>query len=129
MRDSQHGPFGILALILSLGLRAAALSAIGEPIHAGLALVAAHAASRAALPMTMRLLRAARQDGLGALAGTPSLTVALVAAAIGIAIGLAALGPARGAAPLVVGAAPAAPPPRLPPPPTPLPPPPSPPPP
>jgi adenosylcobinamide-GDP ribazoletransferase len=105
MRDSRHGTFGILALILSLGLRATAIGAIGEPIHAGLALVAAHAASRAALPMTMRLLRPARQDGLGAMAGTPSLAVALVAAAIGIAIALAALGPARGAGALVIGAA------------------------
>ena len=105
MRDSHHGTFGILALLLSVGLRAAALGAIGEPIHTGLALIAAHAGSRAALPMTMRLLRPARQDGLGALAGTPSLTVALVAAAIGIAIALAALGPARGGAALVIGAA------------------------
>src|SRR5213082_1235930 len=78
MRDSRHGTFGILALVLSIGLRAAALGTIGEPIHAGLALVAAHAASRAALPMTMRLLTPARQDGLGATAGTPSLPVALV---------------------------------------------------
>jgi len=105
MRDSHHGTFGILALLLSVGLRAAALGAIGEPIHTGLALVAAHAGSRAALPMTMRLLRPARADGLGAMAGTPGLTWALVAGAIGIAIALAALGPARGGAALVIGAA------------------------
>src|SRR5439155_151891 len=105
MRDSRQGTFGILALLLSLGLRAAALGAIGEPIHAGLALVAAHAASRGALPLTMRLLRPARADGLGAMAGTPSLAVAVVAAALGIAIALAALGPARGAGALVIGAA------------------------
>jgi len=105
MRHSRQGTFGILALMLSLGLRAAALGAIGEPIHAGLALLAAHAGSRAALPMTMRLLPPARQDGLGAMAGTPSLAVALVAAVIGIAIALAALGPARGAGALVIGAA------------------------
>jgi adenosylcobinamide-GDP ribazoletransferase len=105
MRDSRHGTFGILALVLSLGLRAAALAALGEPIHAGLALVAAPAASRAALPITMRLLRPARDDGLGAMAGTPSLAVALAAAATGIAIALVALGPARGAGALVIGAA------------------------
>src|SRR6266478_4417911 len=62
-------------------------------------------ASRGALPLTMRLLRPARAEGLGAMAGTPSLPVALVAAAIGIAIALVALGPARGAAALVIGAA------------------------
>src|SRR5713226_7999305 len=49
MRDSQHGTFGIVALVLSIGLRGAALGTIGEPIRTGLALIAAHAASRGAL--------------------------------------------------------------------------------
>ena len=80
MRDSRHGTFGILALVLSVGLRAAALAAIGDPIHAGLALVAAHAASRGALPPLMRLLAPARPDGLGAAAGRPTRAVALAAA-------------------------------------------------
>ena len=44
--------------MLSVGLRAAALAAIGDPIHVGLALIAAHAASRGALPPMMLLLRA-----------------------------------------------------------------------
>ena len=47
MRDSRHGIYGVVALVLSIGLRAAALAAIGEPIFVGLALIAAHAASRA----------------------------------------------------------------------------------
>src|SRR5690242_14714362 len=45
MRDSRHGSFGVVALVLSIALRAAALGTIGEPIRAGLALIAAHAAS------------------------------------------------------------------------------------
>jgi len=97
MRDSRHGTFGIIALVLSIGLRAAALGTIGEPIHAGLALIAAHAASRGALPALMRLLQPARPDGLGATAGRPSLAVAIAAAAIGGAIALAVLGPLTGA--------------------------------
>jgi adenosylcobinamide-GDP ribazoletransferase len=97
MRDSRHGSFGIIALVLSIGLRAAALGTIGEPIHAGLALIAAHAASRGALPALMRLLQPARPDGLGATAGRPSLAVAIAAAAIGGAIALAVLGPLTGA--------------------------------
>lgn len=97
MRDSRHGTFGILALVLGTGLRAAALAAIGDPIHAGLALIAAHAVSRGALPPLMRLLPPARDDGLGATAGRPSLVVALVAALLGAAIGVALLGPAAGA--------------------------------
>ena len=105
MRDSRHGSFGILALVFSVGLRAAALATLGDPIHVGLALVAAHAASRGALPLTMHLLAPARTDGLGFTAGQPSRPVALIAALIGIAIALAALGPARGSAALLLAAA------------------------
>jgi adenosylcobinamide-GDP ribazoletransferase len=97
MRDSRHGSFGVLALVLSIALRAAALGTIGEPLHAGLALIAAHAASRGALPPLMRILMPARADGLGAMAGRPSLTVAIVGAALGGAIALAVLGPGIGA--------------------------------
>jgi len=97
MRDSQHGTFGIVALVLSIGLRGAALGTIGEPIRAGLALIAAHAASRGALPALMRILAPARADGLGATAGRPSRTVAIIAAALGAAIALALLGPRTGA--------------------------------
>lgn len=97
MRDSRHGTFGVIALVLSIGLRAAALGTIGEPIHAGLALVAAHAASRGALPALMRTLAPARADGLGATAGRPSLAVAIIAAGFGGTIALALLGPGTGA--------------------------------
>jgi adenosylcobinamide-GDP ribazoletransferase len=102
MRDSRHGTAGVLALFFSLGLRAAAIGAIGEPLHAGLALLAAHALSRGLLPATMRALAPARADGLGAMAGRPSLAVAIVAAAIGIVIAVAALGPANGGAAVVL---------------------------
>ena len=53
LRDSRQGTYGVLALVLSVLLRAAALAGIGDVIHAGLALIAAHAASRAALPAAM----------------------------------------------------------------------------
>lgn len=102
MRDSRHGTFGILALVLSVALRGAALAAIGDPIHAALALIAAHAASRGALPSMMRVLPAARPDGLGAAAGRPSLSVALTAAGIGGAIALGLLGPLAGGVALLL---------------------------
>jgi adenosylcobinamide-GDP ribazoletransferase len=102
MRDSRHGTFGILALVLSIGLRAAALGTIGEPIRAGLALIAAHAASRGALPPLMRLMAPARADGLGAAAGRPSRTVAIIAAGLGAALALALLGPRTGAVALAL---------------------------
>jgi adenosylcobinamide-GDP ribazoletransferase len=97
MRDSRHGTFGAVAIVLSVLLRAAALAGIGEPIYAGLALIAAHAASRAALPLAMRALAPARAEGLGATAGRPSLSLAIGALAIGLMITFAALGPKHGA--------------------------------
>ncbi len=104
MRDSRNGTFGTIAIVLSLGLRAAALATIGDPIHAGLALIGAHAASRGALPALMRLLHPARPDGLGAAAGRPSLAVASAAPLIGAVIALAVMGPATGGIALVLSA-------------------------
>jgi adenosylcobinamide-GDP ribazoletransferase len=97
MRDSRHGTFGVVAIVFSVLLRTAALAGIGEPIYAGLALIAAHAASRAALPFAMRALAPARAEGLGATAGRPSPSLAIGATAIGLLITLAALGPKHGA--------------------------------
>jgi adenosylcobinamide-GDP ribazoletransferase len=97
LRDSRQGTYGVLAIVLSVLLRAAALAGIGDPIHAGLALIAAHAASRAALPAAMMRLTPARPDGLGATAGTPRAGGAIAAALIAVGIALAALGPVRGA--------------------------------
>lgn len=109
MRDSRHGTYGIVALVFSIGLRAAALISIPGPVEGGLALIAAHAVSRAALPMVMRRLAQARTEGLGALAGTPGPTAALAALAIGILVALGMLGPVRGAVAVVLtGAAVAA---------------------
>jgi adenosylcobinamide-GDP ribazoletransferase len=97
MRDSRHGTFGVLAIVLSVLLRAAALAEIGDAIQAGLALIAAHAASRGTLPIIMRALKPARAEGLGAAAGRPRLPLAVAALVIGTVLALAALGPARGA--------------------------------
>jgi adenosylcobinamide-GDP ribazoletransferase len=97
MRDSRHGTFGVVAIVFSVLLRASALAGIGEPIYAGLALIAAHAVSRAALSVAMLVLLPARADGLGVAAGRPRTPLALGALAIALLITLAALGPARGA--------------------------------
>jgi adenosylcobinamide-GDP ribazoletransferase len=102
MRDSRQGSYGIIALIVTIGLRAVALTAIADPIEGGLALIAAHAASRAALAPALYLVEPARDDGLGATAGRPSLATTLVAIAIGAVVALAVLGPLRGIAALVV---------------------------
>jgi adenosylcobinamide-GDP ribazoletransferase len=96
MRESQHGTYGVVAIVLSVVLRATALAAIGGPIYAGFALIAAHAVSRAALPFAMLVLAPARTEGLGAAAGRPSIPLTVAALAIGLLVSLAALGPARG---------------------------------
>ena len=102
MRDSRQGSYGIIALIATIGLRAVALAAIPGPIESGLALIAAHAAARAVLPAAMLWLQPAREDGLGAMAGTPGPVTMLVALAIGIFVALGMLGPVRGAVALVL---------------------------
>jgi adenosylcobinamide-GDP ribazoletransferase len=105
MRDSRLGTFGGLALVLSVGLRAAALAQLGEAFFGGLALMAAHALSRGLLPAAMRLFDRARSDGLAAAAGRPGPAAAGIAAAIGAAIAVLALGPWRGGLAFALAAA------------------------
>lgn len=72
MRDSRIGTYGMVALALTLALRVAAMAEIGTSLAVVGALVAAHALSRAAIPLAMQALTPARPDGLGAGAGQPS---------------------------------------------------------
>jgi adenosylcobinamide-GDP ribazoletransferase len=92
MRDSRTGAFGVLALIFSVGLRAAALAALADTRVAIAALIAAHALSRGLLPAVMRVLDPARPDGLAANAGKPGVHTVAIAAAIGVVTAAAALG-------------------------------------
>jgi adenosylcobinamide-GDP ribazoletransferase len=80
MRDSRIGSFGVLALILSVALRAASLAAIGGGGRVAAALIAAHAVGRGFLPLVLRGFESARDDGLGAAAGKPDAAVAWSAA-------------------------------------------------
>ena len=91
MRDSRTGNFGVLALILSVGLRAAALAAIGTGGRVAAALVAGHAVARGFLPLVLRALEPARADGLGAAAGRPEAAIAWLAAGLAVPIALVAL--------------------------------------
>jgi adenosylcobinamide-GDP ribazoletransferase len=94
MRDSRIGTYGVCALAISLLLRWSALAAIAQPTAVAMALVAAHAAARAPLPLFMRLVPPARSDGLAADAGAPPLASAVAAGAIGVVVLGVALGPA-----------------------------------
>lgn len=85
MRDSRIGSYGVLALVLALGLRVAAISALvaAAPLLAQAALVGLAAASRAGMVAGLRLMRPARDDGLGRAAGRPSGAGMAVALALG----------------------------------------------
>jgi adenosylcobinamide-GDP ribazoletransferase len=91
MRDSRIGAYGAVALVMSALIRWSALMQLGNPFWVFSGLVAAHATSRALLPVFMHLVPPARQDGLGAGAGQASLETAFVGLAIG-AVALLALG-------------------------------------
>src|SRR5437870_5210401 len=91
MRDSGIGAYGVLALVFTVALRAVALAVLTTP-RAGAALIAAHAVSRAGLPIVMRWLVPARDDGLGASAGQPDDTAVGWCVAIAVVVALLCLG-------------------------------------
>jgi adenosylcobinamide-GDP ribazoletransferase len=104
MRDSRLGSYGALALLLSVGLRAAALGDLARPGAAAAALIAAHGLSRAAFPLLLSVLPAARGDGLAAGAGRPAGDAVLLALALGAALALIALGLGPGLVAILVAA-------------------------
>ncbi len=84
MRDSRIGSYGVIALVLSLGLRAVTLALIfaGGALAATAALIVAAMVSRAAMAGVMATLPHARADGLAQAQGRPSRTTVLLAAAM-----------------------------------------------
>lgn len=85
MRDSRLGSYGAVALLLSFGLRAAAL-AVMAPGAALAALVGAAALSRAGMAAGLAFLPPARPEGLGRLAGCATPGQALAAGTFGAAL-------------------------------------------
>ncbi len=81
MKDSHIGSYGTIALILSFGLRWAALGALLSAGHLWVPLIAAAMASRAAMPALMAALPNARGSGLASSVGRPTLRAAWIAAA------------------------------------------------
>ncbi len=73
MRDSRIGAYGVLALLVTVGLRVAALeSLIGAPgAVLILSLLAGAMVSRAVMALPIAILVSARSDGLGAGLGRP----------------------------------------------------------
>ncbi|MDP2122397.1 MAG: adenosylcobinamide-GDP ribazoletransferase [Hoeflea sp.] len=74
MKDSRSGTYGVLALVISLALRATALTILLSVLggwSAFLVLLAVAAASRAAISWHWNALPPARQDGVAASVGAP----------------------------------------------------------
>ena len=94
MRDSRIGTYGTLALIVSIGLRWMALSALGA-LDGLIALVVAHAISRALLPPILMSTGYARSQGLalsvaGGVRGGEVLVAGLLALAVALIAGIQA---------------------------------------
>jgi adenosylcobinamide-GDP ribazoletransferase len=103
MRDHEIGTYGVIALLLSLAIRAAAIALIAAPSAVLAALIATEAAGRLAAILVMAGLPPARADGLSASVGQPGAGVASVALLITLAVAWLAL--SFGAAMLLVVAA------------------------
>jgi len=82
MRDHQIGTYGVIALVLSLAMRATAITLIAEPRAVMAALIAADASSRLSAVFIMAALPPARRDGMSASVGSP--TAGLAAIALGV---------------------------------------------
>src|ERR1700688_3145049 len=102
MRDSRIGTYGVCALTLSILLRVSAIASLGNPIVVLWALIAAHGAARAAMPVFMALVPPARRDGLAFAAGQPSGDRVVTASMLGILSLWIGLGPTLGIALLIL---------------------------
>jgi adenosylcobinamide-GDP ribazoletransferase len=105
MRDSRIGTYGVLALVVLVGVRATAIAGLGGSEALAWAFVATQAASRGAVVAVMQAVPPAREDGLGRMAGRPGFvrTAAAVAGGVVLVLPLGAPGLA-----LIVGAGAAA---------------------
>jgi adenosylcobinamide-GDP ribazoletransferase len=85
MKDSRIGTYGVAALVLSLLLRASLMAALVSHslVNMLVVLLAAHAASRALLPLMMQDLPNARGGGVSAGVGRVPFNSAMLALVIG----------------------------------------------
>jgi len=92
MQDSRIGTYGVLALILALGLRWTALAAIIASGSLIAPVLAAAILSRAPMVVLMYALPNARQTGLSRSTGRPSARTAGLAVGIALVLGMVLLG-------------------------------------
>jgi adenosylcobinamide-GDP ribazoletransferase len=87
MRDSRIGSYGVIALVLVLVVKVAAIA----ELRAAAPLILAAVVSRASVAMLLAATPNARMDGLSALAGRPSRAAAVAALALTAAIAVLVL--------------------------------------
>jgi adenosylcobinamide-GDP ribazoletransferase len=85
MRDSRIGSYGAVALLLSVGVRVAAIAALAQPGIVMTAMILAGVSGRSGMLLPLLVLSPARVDGMGASVGKPRMPSA--ALALGLAIG------------------------------------------
>lgn len=88
MKDSHIGTYGVLALILSLGLRWLALTHLIDAGHLWAGLIATAMISRAVMLPVMARLPHARDTGLSHAVGRPSLTTSRIGETVAVAAAL-----------------------------------------
>jgi adenosylcobinamide-GDP ribazoletransferase len=91
MKDSRIGTYGVIALVLSFGLRWSALAALAPVM--GPALLAAALLSRAGMTAVMGCLPPARDGGLSRGVGCPATRAWGAACAIAVGLSFAVAGP------------------------------------
>lgn len=108
MRDGPNSALGVLAIVLSVGLRAGALFAVGDAFGiSGVtgALVGCHAIARGFLPAALRWGEPAAAGDWAAEAGRPETANVATAAVIALVIAVLALGIRPGFTAIIVAAA------------------------
>jgi len=92
MKDSRIGAYGVIALILVLGLKWSALTSIASTGTIATAVIAAAVLSRAPMVALMHSLPNARTSGLSSHVGRPSKQTTLIAMILPLALGGLLLG-------------------------------------
>ncbi len=100
MKDSHVGVYGVVALILSLLLRASLIMTLIA--QTPLALIAIAALSRVPMVAIMRYMPNPRSDGLSHKVGQTSILSTWIAAAIGLALCATLIGPLEGLAVVLI---------------------------
>jgi adenosylcobinamide-GDP ribazoletransferase len=104
MRDSRVGTFGVLALVLSVAARVAAITSIAASSKVAMALIGTGSLARGAMLVLVILLPPARSDGLGAGLRTTGKMRALVGLILSATVAFWLLPPAAAASAIATAA-------------------------